>query len=88
MRDNRFKLAIVLKPRQIFDQIELEPGRLSDIRLNWINQYRIVHFPEPNLQMPVTITAKNERYPIIPSQETQLGPDVWPRQRTGPSPQA
>jgi hypothetical protein len=70
MRDNRFKLAIVLKPRQIFDQIELEPGRLSDIRLNWINQYRIVHFPEPNLQMPVTITAKNERYPIIPSQET------------------
>jgi hypothetical protein len=36
MRDNRFKLAIVLKPRQIFDQIELEPGRLWDIRVNWI----------------------------------------------------
>jgi hypothetical protein len=26
MRDNRFKLAIVLKPRQIFDQNELESG--------------------------------------------------------------
>jgi len=34
MRDNRFKLAIVLKPRQIFDQNALEPGRLSDIRVN------------------------------------------------------